>query len=140
MNTRDANRRGIRQGDLVTLRTKRGQVNLYALVTDDIVEGAVEANAMGGGPAGGAAWRKANINELTDLNRYDPISGFPVYKALLCEVSRIEEGVDESALGSGEYKIDLRRSGKAAARTIYLDHNATTPVHPEVANAVSACL
>jgi hypothetical protein len=27
------------------------------------------------------------VNDLTDPADYDPISGFPVYKALLCEVA-----------------------------------------------------
>jgi hypothetical protein len=42
----------------------------------------------GGGPLGSAAWREANVNQLTDRENYDPISGFPVCKALLCEVAR----------------------------------------------------
>ena len=40
----------------------------------------------GGGPLGPEAWRRATVNDLTDPDNYDPISGFPVYKALLCEV------------------------------------------------------
>ncbi len=59
-----------------------------AHVTEDIVRGAVEANMGGGGPLGPPAWRDANVNELTDAANVDPISGFPVYKALLCDVRR----------------------------------------------------
>jgi len=40
----------------------------------------------GGGPLGNPDWQRANVNDLTDLENCDPISGFPVYKALLCEV------------------------------------------------------
>ncbi len=40
----------------------------------------------GGGPLGPQAWQEANVNALTDANNRDPISGFPVYKALLAEV------------------------------------------------------
>jgi hypothetical protein len=29
------------------------------------------------------------VNELTDPDNYDPISGFPVFKALLCDVVRV---------------------------------------------------
>ena len=36
--------------------------------------------------AGPAPWRNANVNELTDAANFDPISGFPVDKALPCEV------------------------------------------------------
>ena len=41
----------------------------------------------GGGPLGPLEWQQANVNELTDYDNVDKISGFPVYKALLCEVS-----------------------------------------------------
>ncbi len=41
----------------------------------------------GGGPLGPAAWRASNVNELTDMDNRDPISGFPVYKALLCDIA-----------------------------------------------------
>jgi hypothetical protein len=32
--------------------------------------------------------REANANYLTDFDNRDPISGFPVYKALLCDVCK----------------------------------------------------
>jgi anaerobic selenocysteine-containing dehydrogenase len=89
MNTVDAEKRGIGNGDLVHVRTKREQVGMYAFVTDDIVQGAIEASAMGGGALGPEAWRNANINKLTDLERYDPISGFPVYKASYQRFGRV---------------------------------------------------
>lgn len=74
INTLDAQERGIRNGDLVTLKTKRGSVDMHAFVTDDIVRGAIEASGTGGGAIGPKAWRDANVNELTDLMRhYDPI-------------------------------------------------------------------
>jgi hypothetical protein len=40
----------------------------------------------GGGPLGPLAWQQANANALTNFEHRDPISGFPVFKALLCEV------------------------------------------------------
>jgi hypothetical protein len=46
----------------------------------------------GGGPLGPEAWQRANVNELTDAWNVDPISGFPVVKALLCEVERAAAG------------------------------------------------
>lgn len=137
INTADAVKRGIGNGDPVTLRTRRGQVNLYAVVSDDIVPGAVEASAMGGGPAGNDVWRNANVNEVTDLKRYDPISGFPVYKALLCEVSKTAEEGRVAVRSPAEYRLDLGKSEKDAPRCIYLDHNATSPVHPEVASVIA---
>jgi anaerobic selenocysteine-containing dehydrogenase len=82
----DAVARGIDDGDKVYLLSPRGRVPFRARVTDRIVRGVVEANMGGGGPIGPAAWQQANVNELTDFENRDPISGFPVYKALLCEV------------------------------------------------------
>ena len=82
----DAAARGIADGDPVTVLTPRGAVPFFACVTPNIVRGAVEVNVGGGGPLGPEAWQRANANELTDFERRDPISGFPVYKALLCDV------------------------------------------------------
>jgi anaerobic selenocysteine-containing dehydrogenase len=83
---RDASARGISSGDAVDLVSPRGQVRFQAFVTEDIMEGSVEADAHGGSPTGTEAWRGCNVNELTDHDNRDPISGFPVYKALLCDV------------------------------------------------------
>jgi len=136
INTFDANERGITNGDFVSVKTARGQVTMRALVTDDIMKGAVDANMGGGGPVGPDAWQKCNINELTDLQSYDPISGFPVYKALLCDVVKVVKGEGISYIDSGEYGIaqsmvKSEEPVKYNAR-IYLDHNATTPLSPEV--------
>lgn len=86
MHVGDAQARGIEDGDAVFVVTGRGRVPFRARVTEDIVPGAIDANMGGGGPLGPAAWQQANVNELTDFENRDPISGFPVYKALLCDV------------------------------------------------------
>ena len=39
---------------------------------------------------GPLVWQIANVNELTDFENRDPLSGFPVYKALLCDVVKCE--------------------------------------------------
>jgi len=96
LHTADAAARGIAEGDEVDVVTLRGRVRFKAHVTDDIVPGAVEANMGGGGPLGPAAWRNANVNDLTDASNFDPISGFPVYKALLCEVEPTAADVPSS--------------------------------------------
>ena len=57
-----------------------------ARVSEAIVPGVVEANMGGGSPIAAEAWRRANVNELTEMDHRDPISGFPVYKTLLCDV------------------------------------------------------
>jgi anaerobic selenocysteine-containing dehydrogenase len=82
----DAAARGVEDGDEVFVISPRGRVRFWAHVTEDILAGVVEVNMGGGGPLGTDAWRCANVNELTDPDNRDPISGFPVYKALLCEV------------------------------------------------------
>lgn len=86
MHKDDAQRRGIEDGDPVYVVSPRGRVPFRARVTEDIVPGVVEVNMGGGGPVGSQAWQLGNVNELTDFNNRDPISGFPVYKALLCDV------------------------------------------------------
>ncbi len=58
---------------------------------------------MGGGFSGSRDWRQACVNDLTDLNNFDPISGFPAYKALLCEVEKAEAAENVSILSAGEY-------------------------------------
>lgn len=136
INTLDAKKRGIENGDFVHIKTKRGQVGMYAFVTDDIVQGAIEASGMGGGALGPKAWRDACINDLTDLQRYDPISGFPVYKALLCDVVKSADGDKGNIKGSGEYSLDDTVEEQQTNHRVYLDHNATTPIGREVKEAM----
>jgi anaerobic selenocysteine-containing dehydrogenase len=84
----DAAERGIAEGDEVLVITPRGRVPFRASITWDIVPGVVEVNMGGGGPIGPQAWQERNVNILTDFHNRDPISGFPVYKALLCDVQK----------------------------------------------------
>jgi anaerobic selenocysteine-containing dehydrogenase len=84
----NARTRNIQDGDRVWVKTRRGRVPFYAKVTERIVKGVIEANMGGGGPPQTKEWREANVNELTDMENRDPISGFPVFKALLCEVEK----------------------------------------------------
>ncbi|MEZ4730508.1 MAG: molybdopterin-dependent oxidoreductase [Caldilineaceae bacterium] len=90
LHPQDAATRGICDGDEVVVASPRGEAIFYARVTADIVPGAVEVNRGGGGPLGPSEWQRANANALTDFENRDPISGFPVYKALLCEVRKVE--------------------------------------------------
>jgi anaerobic selenocysteine-containing dehydrogenase len=88
LHPKDARTRQISDGDEVWVATPRGQGRYQAYITEDIVPGVVEVNMGGGGPLGPLAWQSSNVNDLTDMENRDPISGFPVYKALLCEVRR----------------------------------------------------
>jgi hypothetical protein len=123
----------------VILQSPRGSVRLRALVTDDIVEGAIDANMGGGGPLGPKAWQECNINDLIDL-KYDPISGFPIYKSLLCEVTRAPESGETVEIDSGESGLvssPVALSRSAVEDRIYLDHNATTHPDPDVTALMS---
>lgn len=144
LNTSDAAARGIRDGDWVHVVSPRGRVKFRARLTEDIVAGVIDANMGGGGPLGPESWQNCNVNELTDLHRHDPISGFPVYKALLCDVARVDGELRteptefDPAAGQSEAAViirDVRRPAKPERR-VYLDHNATTPVHPDVVEAM----
>ena len=73
----DAGPRGIADGDLVQVRSPRGAVRFKARVTDAIKPGVVHCHH---------GWNEANVNELTDHRTLDPISGFPAFKSLLCQV------------------------------------------------------
>jgi cysteine desulfurase NifS len=140
LNTEDAEERGITDGDWVHLETPRGRLRYRARVTGDIVQGAIEANMGGGGPLGTQAWQECNVNDLTDLTHYDPISGFPVYKALLCEVVRAD-GVGKRRSAPTQEKSEADATGgvvhrPTASRRVYLDNNATSGVHAEVLEAM----
>jgi anaerobic selenocysteine-containing dehydrogenase len=86
----NAEARGISDGDKVWVESPRGKVGVWARVTDNVMTGQVELNVGGGSPIHAEEWREANANYVTDLDNRDPISGFPVYKALLCDVRRRE--------------------------------------------------
>jgi cysteine desulfurase NifS len=143
LNTKDAEERGIAAGDLVEVRTRRGAVRFRARVSTDILIGAVECNMGGGTPVGPKAWREWNVNELTDITNYDEISGFPVYKALLCEVTKVEAATKATramaerqmvACGAGIQIAGVKR--KQVEHQIYLDNNATSPLADEVRDAM----
>jgi len=97
----DARQRGIQDGDKVWVKTKRGKVVFYAKVTSRITKGVIEANMGGGGPLQPLEWKEANVNTLTDFENRDPISGFPVFKALLCEVELVSSTLSPGGRGQG---------------------------------------
>jgi cysteine desulfurase NifS len=140
LNIEDARQRNIQNGDLVEVRTPRSRVPFRARVSSDIVKGAVECMMGGGTPVGTKAWQQWNVNELTDINNYDTISGFPIFKALLCEVVKIKQGTNKSKNSLGHIatcKYDIPRISKGNTNQhIYLDNNATTKMAEEVKEAI----
>ena len=78
LNPEDARTRGITPGEWVQLATTRGAISLRANITEFVPPGVV--NVYHGFPG-------ADANDLIDPDYRDPISGFPGYKSLLCQVS-----------------------------------------------------
>ncbi len=138
LNSQDAAARQIEDGDWVWVENSRGRVRFRAIVSDDIKAGAIDANMGGGGPLGSKAWQQCNVNELTDLERYDPISGFPVYKALLCEVVRDQQGGEKRKMPTAQSSTEepMTTAKDKPQKQVYLDHNASTPVHADVLEAM----
>jgi len=83
------------------------------------------------------------VNELTDITRFDPISGFPIYKTLLCRVSKSDSsrlsernaGV-EASIEEDARPVPHPAAPRDAPRRVYLDYNATTFVAPDVREAM----
>lgn len=146
MNSEDARVRGISDGDLVEVRTPRGRVPFRARVTDAITPGAIECSMGGGTPVGPKPWREWNVNELTDLGNYDEISGFPVYKSLLCEVVKLDgerpaaAETEASAATEAPDHLFVTLTPLRTERRIYLDNNATTELSPAVREAMQPLL
>ncbi len=142
LNIEDAEARGIENGDLVEVRTLRGAVPFRARVTADIMKGAIECNMGGGTPVGPKAWQEWNVNELTDINNYDEVSGFPVYKALLCDVVKLEPGTEKTRrtadrqVMAQDLNLVMPQTLKKLEKWIYLDNNATTQVADAVREAM----
>lgn len=78
INPKDAGARGIKHGDMVIVEGPRGSIKVRANVTELVMPGVV---GMYHG------WVEADINTVTGRN-FDPISGFPSFKAELCEVRK----------------------------------------------------
>lgn len=81
INPGDARERGIEHNQWVKLATPRGALRVRANVTGYVPPGVV--NMMYGFPS-------ADVNELIDPDYRDPISGYPGFKSLLCEVTTLQ--------------------------------------------------
>jgi anaerobic selenocysteine-containing dehydrogenase len=82
LNPSDARQRDLSQGDWVLLSTSRGAVRVRANLTETVPPGVV--NIYHGRP-------EADVNTLIAPDYRDPISGFPAFKSLLCEVKKAPE-------------------------------------------------
>ncbi len=80
INPVDARARGLRSGDRVIISSSRGSIKMKANVTDTILAGVVSIPHHWAG--------EANANTLVDDKNLDPVSGFPPFKSLLCQVKK----------------------------------------------------
>jgi len=84
----DARERGLAQGDPVRLATIRGEVRVRANLTESVPRGVVSLYH---------GWPQADANLLIPPDYLDPISGFPGFKSLLCQVYPAPSAQDREA-------------------------------------------
>jgi anaerobic selenocysteine-containing dehydrogenase len=79
INPADAGARGIEPGDWVIVASPRNEIRVKANLTEVVPPGVV--SVFHGNPS-------ADVNLLLDPDYRDPISGYPGYKSLLCQVRK----------------------------------------------------
>jgi anaerobic selenocysteine-containing dehydrogenase len=77
-----AKKYGISDGDMITISTRRGSIDIKANLTEDNLPQLVSV------PHG---WQEANVNVLTFARPADPVTGVPNMKALLCKIEKKKE-------------------------------------------------
>jgi anaerobic selenocysteine-containing dehydrogenase len=90
-----ARERGIANGDWIRIRTVVGSAVAKAHVSRDLAEGTVSAQhgwwvpGAAGTPYDGEHAMAANLNQVVDTSRDDPVSGSIPMRASWCEVERL---------------------------------------------------
>jgi len=79
MNPLDASERGIRHEDWIWLQTPRGKIRVKANLTETVLPGVVHMFH---------GIQEADVNRLIEPDCLDPISGFPGFKSLRCQVTK----------------------------------------------------
>ena len=79
INPEDAENRGISSGDRVTLSTSRGSIQVKANLTEMVAPGVVNMYH---------AYPEADVNLLIEPDYVDPVSCYPGFKSLLCEIRK----------------------------------------------------
>jgi anaerobic selenocysteine-containing dehydrogenase len=82
INTETAESLGIKKGDLVRVASPRGHVKANVKLTQNVPPKLIVLLSGWSNETG------ANANCLTDNEAVDPVSGFPEYRALLCNVAK----------------------------------------------------
>ncbi|MBW1799344.1 MAG: molybdopterin-dependent oxidoreductase [Deltaproteobacteria bacterium] len=80
INPIDAATRGISTGDSVSLSTPRASIVVRTNITAIVPPGVVSIYH---------AWPEVDVNILMEPDYLDPISGFPGFKSLICEVKKM---------------------------------------------------
>ena len=85
MNPEDGKKRGLVDGDPIRLSTPKGSIDLVAHFTETVPPGVVSVfhNLPG-----------AEVNAIIEPDYRDPISGFPGFKSLLCQIEKRDENPD----------------------------------------------
>jgi anaerobic selenocysteine-containing dehydrogenase len=79
MNPSDGLTRGIGPNDWVSLETSKGKIRVRANLTETVLPGVVHMfHGIG----------EADVNSLIEPDYLDPISGFPGFKSVRCQVTR----------------------------------------------------
>jgi anaerobic selenocysteine-containing dehydrogenase len=79
INPEPAKRLGIADGEQVVVESPKGSITLQARITSDIHPQVLSLQH---------GWDEANANILTDFEPHDPISGYPAFKTVLCQVRK----------------------------------------------------
>ena len=72
---------GLSDGDMAYIETTKGRIDIKLATTEDLHPGIIS------GPHG---WAKTNVNNLTELEPRDPVTGYTEMKALLCNIKKVE--------------------------------------------------
>jgi anaerobic selenocysteine-containing dehydrogenase len=80
INPVDAAKRNIRHGDRVALSTPRNTIEVKANLTEVVPPGVI--NIFHG-------YIEPEINTMVDPDYLDPVSGFPGFKSLICQVTKL---------------------------------------------------
>jgi anaerobic selenocysteine-containing dehydrogenase len=95
INPRDAALRGIEHGDVVALSSRTGRIEVTAATTDEMMEGVVSLPHGWGHNHDGVQLRVAratsgaSVNDVTDTNVIDPVSGNAGFSGLPVAIARI---------------------------------------------------
>jgi anaerobic selenocysteine-containing dehydrogenase len=96
MNRRDANIRSIANGDRVYLVSRTGRIEVPAEITEDIMPGVVSLPHGWGHDRAGTRLRVAgrtagaSVNDITDGEAIDPVSGNAAFSGLPVQVERVD--------------------------------------------------